>query len=105
VQKTIATTNEKLVVATKDAKRSLEPADVETIRNDDEQQAYERLQKPGWGDLWSGGDVGLAGTTGNAETLTFTSGINGVRLLQRYECLRSGQWARLGFRTSGSRLA
>lgn len=81
VQGTIATTNGKVEVTTKDAKLSLEPAEVATIRNDDEQKAYERLQKPGWGDLWTGsGSVGFAGTAGNARTLTFTTAVNAARI-------------------------
>jgi len=81
LQGTIATTNGKVEVTTKDAKLSLEPAEVVTIRNDDEQKAYERLQKPGWGDLWTGsGNVGFAGTAGNARTLTFTTAINAARI-------------------------
>lgn len=81
VQGTIATTNGKVEVTTKDAKLSLEPAEVATIRNDDEQKAYDRLQKPGWGDLWTGsGNVGFAGTIGNARTLTFTTAINAARI-------------------------
>ncbi len=55
-------------------------AEIAAIRNADEQKAYERLLKPGWGDLWAGtGTVGLAGTTGNSETLTFTVAINAAR--------------------------
>lgn len=81
VQGTIATANGKVEVATKDAKLSLAPAEVATIRNDAEQQAYERLLSPAWGQLWAGsGSVGLAGTGGNARTLTFTTGINAARL-------------------------
>lgn len=81
VQGTIATTNGKLEVATKDAKLSLNPADVGAIRNDDEQKAYDRLQKPGWGQLWTAtGNVGFAGTAGNAETMTFTAGMNASRV-------------------------
>jgi len=81
VQGTIATTNGKVEITTKDAKLSLEPAEVATIRNDDEQKAYERLQKPGWGDLWTGsGSVGFAGTAGNARTLTFTTAVNAARI-------------------------
>jgi len=81
VQGTIATTNGKLEVATRDAKLSLEPAEVATIRNDDEQKAYERLEKPGWGQLWAGtGSVGFAGTSGNARTLVFTTGVNAARV-------------------------
>lgn len=57
------------------------PAEVETIRDADEQRAYERLQKPGWTDLWAGtGTLGFAGTTGNARALTFTTGVNAARV-------------------------
>jgi putative salt-induced outer membrane protein YdiY len=59
---------------------SLAQADVAAIRNDDEQNAYERLLEPGWTELWAGtGTVGLAGTRGNARTLTFISGVNAAR--------------------------
>src|ERR1035437_4952497 len=81
VQGTLATTNGKVEVTTKDAKLSLAPAEVATIRDDAEQKAYERLLKPGWGQLWAGGvSVGFAGTSGNAKTLTFTTGINAARV-------------------------
>jgi putative salt-induced outer membrane protein YdiY len=78
---TIATTNGKLEVTTKDTKLSLAPADIETVRNEDEEKAYERLLKPGWAQLWSGsGTLGFAGTAGNAETLTFTTGATAARV-------------------------
>jgi hypothetical protein len=81
VKGTIATTGGKVEVATPDSKLSLAPAEVATIRNDAEQSAYERLLRPGWGQLWAGtGSLGLAGTSGNARTLTFTTGINAVRV-------------------------
>ena len=81
VQGTIATTNGKVEVATKDAKLVVAPAEVATIRNDGEQLAYERLLHPGLGQLWAGSaSVGLAGTKGNAQTLTFTTGINAARV-------------------------
>ncbi len=81
VQGTLATTAGNIDVATRDTKLSVAPADVAAIRNADEQKAYERLQKPGWADLWSGSaNVGLAGTSGNARTLIFTVGLNAVRL-------------------------
>jgi putative salt-induced outer membrane protein YdiY len=68
-------------VTTKDAKLSLAPADVATIRDDSEQKAYERLLKPGWGQLWTGtGSIGFAGTSGNARTLTFTTGVTAARV-------------------------
>ena len=81
VQGTLATTNGKVEVATKDTKLSLAPEEVTIIRNGDEQKAYERLQKPNWMDLWAGtGGVGFAGTSGNAKTSTFTTGVNAARI-------------------------
>ena len=81
VQGTLATTNGKVEVATKDTKLSLAPEEVTIIRNGDEQKAYERLQKPNWLDLWAGtGGVGFAGTSGNAKTSTFTTGVNAARI-------------------------
>jgi hypothetical protein len=81
VQGTIATANGKLEITTKDTKLSLAPGDIKTIRNDDEEKTYERLLKPSWAQLWTGaGTVGLAGTAGNAETLTFTTGITASRV-------------------------
>lgn len=81
VQGTVATANGKLEVATKDTKLSVDPAEVATIRNDDEQKAFERLQKPRWGELWAGtGSLGFAGTSGNARTLVFTTAINAARV-------------------------
>src|SRR5690242_8052174 len=76
VQGTLVTMEVKVEVATPSAKLSVTPAEITTIRNTDEQTAYERLQNPGWLDLWSGtGTVGFAGTAGNARTLTFTTGV------------------------------
>ena len=47
----------------------------------DEQKAYERLLQPGWGELWAGtASLGFAGTSGNARTLTFTTGVNAARV-------------------------
>ncbi len=81
VQGTLATTDGKVEVATKDTKLSVTPAEVATIRDAGEQKAYERLLKPGWGDLWAGAvTVGFAGTSGNAKTLTFTTGVNAARV-------------------------
>jgi putative salt-induced outer membrane protein YdiY len=81
VQGTIATTNGKLDVTTKDTKLTLDPGDITTIRNDDEEAAYERLQHPGWGQLWAGtASVGFAGASGNAQTLTFTTGVTAARV-------------------------
>ncbi len=81
VQGTIDTSGGKVEVATPGAKLSLAPADVTAIRDAAEQKAYERMLKPGLGQLWAGtGSVGFAGTSGNAKTLTFTTGINAARV-------------------------
>src|SRR5262249_39317877 len=46
-----------------------------------EQAAYDRMLHPNWGQLWAGtGSLGLAGTAGNAEALTFTLGVNAARV-------------------------
>ena len=59
---------------------SAAPADVKTMRDDAEQAAFDRLVHPNWGQLWTGtGTLGLAGTAGNAEALTFTLGANAAR--------------------------
>ncbi|MEP6716592.1 MAG: DUF481 domain-containing protein [Terriglobia bacterium] len=59
---------------------SVAPSDITTLRDDAEQAAFDRLQHPGWGDLWAGSAaLGLAGTSGNAEALTFTVGANAAR--------------------------
>lgn len=80
-QGTLGTFDGKVEVAAPTAKLSVTPAEITTIRDADEQRTYERLQRPGWGQLWTGtGSVGLAGTSGNARTLTFTTGINAARV-------------------------
>lgn len=62
------------------AGQKLPVGDVTAIRNGDEQKAFERLQAPGWGQLWAGtGTVGWAGSAGNAKTLTFTTGVKATR--------------------------
>ena len=74
VQGTFETLDGKVEVAAKDAKLSLTPAEVSVLRDDAEQKAFDRLQHPGWGQLWAGtAGLGLAGTSGNAKTVTFTS--------------------------------
>ena len=81
LQGTLTATGAQAEVVTSQAKLSLAPADIAVLRNDDEEKAYQRMLHPGWGDLWAGaGTVGLAGTAGNSETLTFTTGINADRV-------------------------
>jgi putative salt-induced outer membrane protein YdiY len=78
---TLATADGKIEVTTPAAKLSTTSAEITAIRNADEQTAFERLQKPGWGQLWTGaGSVGFAGTSGNARTLTLTTGITAARV-------------------------
>ena len=81
VQGTLASNDGKVEVATGQTTLSLAPGDIQTIRDTAEQQAYERLLHPGWGQLWAGtGSLGFAGTSGNARTLTFTTGVNAARI-------------------------
>lgn len=77
VQSTLATKGDKVEVA----QQTVAPAEIVVIRNADEQKAYERLQAPRLTDLWAGtGTIGWAGTRGNADTTTFTVGLNGARV-------------------------
>ena len=59
------------------------PADMATIRERrPSRQAYERLLQPGMGTICGPAprSVGFAGTSGNARTLTFTTGVNAARV-------------------------
>lgn len=59
---------------------ALSRTEVVTIRNEQEQAAYERTLHPSWTRLWTGMvTVGLAGAQGNAQTRTFTAGWNADR--------------------------
>jgi putative salt-induced outer membrane protein YdiY len=81
LQGTLTTTDGKVDVTTSQTKVRVAPADLATMRNADEQRAYERLLHPGWGQLWTGtGTIGFAGTAGNSKTLTFTTGLNTSRV-------------------------
>ena len=63
-----------------ETRQALALAEVVSIRNADEQRAYERLLRPGWDELWAGtATIGFAGTQGNAQTRTFTVGLNAAR--------------------------
>jgi len=78
VQATLQTTAGK--VELKETRQSLTPTEVVTIRNADEQKAYERLLRPGRGERWGGtATIGFAGTQGNAQTRTFTMTMNAAR--------------------------
>jgi putative salt-induced outer membrane protein YdiY len=78
---TLTTTEGKVAVAARDTKAEVPPGEITSIRNADEERAYERLLRPGWGQLWAGtATIGFAGTAGNAKTLTFTTGVNAARV-------------------------
>ena len=78
---TLAPSEGKVEVTTKDTKVDVGPGEVATIRNADEQKAYERLLHPGVFQLWSGGgSLGWAGANGNAKTSAFTTTFNAARL-------------------------
>ena len=80
-QGTLATVGGSVEIAAPQAKITATPGDVTAIRDVDEQKAYDRLLHPRLTELWSGtGTLGLAGTSGNAETLTFTTGITAARI-------------------------
>lgn len=81
LQGTLATAGGELEVAAPNAKLTVAPAEIVTLRDVDEQTAYERLLHPGWGQLWTGSaGIGFAGTAGNAKTTTFTTGITAARI-------------------------
>ncbi len=81
VQGTLATAGEKVEVTGAGAKQAVAPADIVTLRNSVEQAAYERLLKPRFKDLWIfAGNIGLAGTSGNAKTTSFITPISGTRV-------------------------
>ncbi len=80
LQGTLTAMQGKVEVTTPQTKVNITPAEIATLRNADEQKAYQRLLRPGWGELWTGnGTVGFAGTAGNSKTLTFTTGLNASR--------------------------
>jgi putative salt-induced outer membrane protein YdiY len=84
VKGTIATDAGKLTVLSGEAKAVVAPAEIVALRNDAEQKAFERLQNPGWLQLWAGNAlIGFAGTKGNAETQTFTVGVGAARVTRQ----------------------
>lgn len=80
LQGTLRQTGTLVEIKTAQTLETVNAGDIAALRNDEEEKTYQRLLHPGWGDLWAGtGTVGFAGTSGNAKTLTFTSGINADR--------------------------
>jgi hypothetical protein len=66
-----ATGGQVQIAAVTGGTRSVSLNDISALRNNAEQTAYDRLQNPGWTELWGGtGSLGWAGTAGNAKTTT-----------------------------------
>ena len=81
VKGTLATSEGKVEVVAGADKRQVPAADIVALRNSDEQRAYERLQAPRLADLWAGGGtIGWTGTRGNAQTATWSTGLNAARV-------------------------
>lgn len=81
VQGTLATAGEKVEVDAAGSKQTVAPADIQILRNADEQKAYERLLHPPFSDLWVvTGAINIAGTAGNAKTSTFTTPFKAARV-------------------------
>jgi hypothetical protein len=67
-------------VSTLAGAKTLPLATVSSIRGTEEQHAWERLQNPGWLQLWQGNfDMGLALARGNARTDTLTTTFQATR--------------------------
>ena len=80
VEGTIASSEGKIVVDSKGVKETVAAKDLVALRDADEQKAYLRMLRPRLLDLWAiSGNIGLAGTSGNAVTRTFTTPVNFVR--------------------------
>jgi putative salt-induced outer membrane protein YdiY len=81
VKATIASANGQITLSTgTGAPQTVAPDSIVAIRDTAEETAYERLLHPSLLELWTGtATLGLAGTAGNAETSTFTTGVNASR--------------------------
>jgi Protein of unknown function, DUF481 len=76
----VTTNGDKLDVATPSGEASFAMGTIATVRDDAEQQAWEKLQHPGFFELWNGTyNAGLALARGNARTATLTNAFAAVR--------------------------
>ena len=77
----VATTADGRLEVTAEGEAGSAPlAEVEALRDDAEQKAYERLLRPRILDLWTvNGSFSVAGATGNAKTFTFVVPFTAVR--------------------------
>ncbi len=80
----VNTSGDKLEVVTATATRSAPFSDVSALRNGAEQKAFDRLQHPGFLELWTGSyDMGLALARGNAHTETLTNAFSATRITRK----------------------
>ena len=80
----VNTAGDKLEVVTPTATKSAPLADVSALRNGPEQHSFERLQHPGFLELWTGSyDMGLALARGNARTDSLTNAFNASRITRK----------------------
>lgn len=80
----VNTSGDKLEVVTSSATKSAPIAEVGAVRNPAEQHSWERLQHPGFLDLWTGFfDMGFALARGNARTSTLTNTFNATRITRK----------------------
>ncbi|WP_031495052.1 DUF481 domain-containing protein [Bryobacter aggregatus] len=80
VSGTLREENGRVQIATGTGTVTVAPADITALRDADEQKAFQRLDHPGWLQLWAGtATIGFAGTAGNARTSTFTTAVTAAR--------------------------
>ena len=76
----VSTAGNNMAVQAPAGERSAPLGEISAIRNQAEQDKFEKLQHPGWLELWSGSfDLGLAIARGNARTDTLTTAFNATR--------------------------
>jgi putative salt-induced outer membrane protein YdiY len=79
----LSTAGNSVEVETPAGRQNAPLAEISTIRDQSEQHKYERLQAPGWLDLWAGYfDLGFAVSRGNARTDTLTTAFTASRPTQ-----------------------
>lgn len=80
----LTTSGDKVEIRTTAAAIAVNRSEVQFIRSEEEQRAYERSLNPGWMDQWRGGaDLGLAITSGNSDTVSLARGLAMSRVTPR----------------------
>jgi putative salt-induced outer membrane protein YdiY len=80
----LTTADGSLQVATPEGPKTSPLSTVDAIRNPAEQRSWERLQKPGLLELWTGFfDTGFALARGNSRTDTLTTGFKATRITRK----------------------